>query len=498
MTELEEPPLDLDDATRDAQLLHHKQRLLELRQQQLAAVRRNGSAFYRPYDKQEQFHLSTAKRRAFFAGNRSGKSTAGVLEDVAWVIGERLWYPKGDNRRTLGIPARAVKGLVLTVDWDKVDEIFTSDRGDSPGKFWRYLPADFIVSKRRNHTGVFDQLVGANGSTLSFDTVKSWLNNPGSIESSDWDFIHIDEPIPELMWKGAARGLMDRAGCAWFTLTSLSEPWITDYFAGRGSEVADTDRFSIRASVYDNPHISREEIARFIEELNEDEVQCRIYGHDLERAGTIYKQFDPARHVLKAVPLGWTDFATPPPEYTTFVYIDPHPRTPSAVMFAAVPPAGFPLFIYDEIFVHCLVEPMCELIKARIAGRNVGWMRIDPAAFIENPVTGSTMAEEFWRHGFPVERAVKDLEHGIMKVAGRLSEGKDNPAATSIYFSPHLKETIWEFGHYVWATHRGRPTNKPKDADDHMMENLYRLCLDEPIYIDPVAAARPLTFLQEL
>jgi len=31
-------------------------------------------------------------------------------------------------------------------------------------------------------------------------------------ESSDFDFVHVDEPCPEPMYKAAARGLIDRNG----------------------------------------------------------------------------------------------------------------------------------------------------------------------------------------------------------------------------------------------------------------------------------------------
>jgi hypothetical protein len=36
-------------------------------------------------------------------------------------------------------------------------------------------------------------------------------------ESSDWDFLHIDEPCPRDMYVANARGLIDRGGSDWFT-----------------------------------------------------------------------------------------------------------------------------------------------------------------------------------------------------------------------------------------------------------------------------------------
>ena len=51
-----------------------------------------------------------------------------------------------------------------------------------------------------------------------------------------------------------------------------------------------------------------------------------------------------------------------------------------------------------------------------------------------------------------------------------------------MYFGSHCAETIWEFDHYEWDV---RKDNKPVDKHDHMMENLYRLTITHPGYIDP-------------
>jgi hypothetical protein len=48
-------------------------------------------------------------------------------------------------------------------------------------------------------------------------------------------------------------------------------------------------------------------------------------------------------------------------------------------------------------------------------------------------------------------------------------------------FSPHLTETLYEFGRYVYDGDK----QKPKDEHDHMMENLYRALLSGLEYITP-------------
>jgi len=142
-----------------------------------------------PHPGQDAFHRAGGRKyRMVRCGNRYGKSTMGAAEDVAWLKGERVWLPKNDPARYIGIPQRPVKGLVITTDWDKVDEIWTSERGDQPGKIWRFLAKGEVKSKKRNHSGAIEQIELNNGSVLRFDTVESFKKNPMASESSDWDF----------------------------------------------------------------------------------------------------------------------------------------------------------------------------------------------------------------------------------------------------------------------------------------------------------------------
>jgi len=461
-----------------------KQRRLELLREKISLLESFGLAAYRPHPKQHQFHAAgDKKRRMVRAGNRFGKSKMGAAEDCAWLLNERPWYPKGSPFRTLGLPQHATKGLVITTDFDIVDEVWTSQRG-TPGKLWQMLPPNFVKSTSRNSSGVIDEVVCHNGSILRFNTVKSWVNDPQSVESVDYDFIHVDEPCPEKMWKAASRGLIDRNGSAWFTLTPLREVWINDMFFPRSTantnhdvpSITATNRWAISGSTYDNPYLSKEAIQEFENSLSKDEKDCRINGIPLEFAGLIYKEFNSARHILQQVPFGWQDYNLPPKDYTAVVYIDPHPQTPHAVLFGAVSPLG-QLFIYDEIFEQVTIAELSQLIVERFRGLYVSAIRCDPLAFIRDPITDTTIADEFANHGVFVEKAPKDLATGILKVKEALK--KEN----FLYFSPHLRETLWEIERYMWD----EKTNRPIDENDHMMENLYRMILGRPRWIDAKA-----------
>jgi hypothetical protein len=472
-------PLSLDEENVERLLV--KQQELRLRRQRLELRKKFGLAFYNPHPKQDAFHRAgiTYKRRMARAGNRFGKSTLGCTEDAAWMLGERPWYPESDPARKGGLPQRPVKILVITTDWSKVDEVFTSQRGDGEGKLWKFLPSGYVKAARRGANGVINVIEGTNGSIIRFDTVRSWLNDPQGTESSDWDAIHIDEPCPQGMWKSASRGLMDRDGSAWFTLTPLSEFWINDmFFPEELGGQARENVWSITGSTYDNPTLSKEAIAEFERDLTDEEKQCRLHGIPLHLSGLVYKQFSRDVHVLKTPPAGWNGWE-PPAHYCHYFYIDPHPQTPHCVNFVAVGPDQR-RYYYRDLFEHCSIEALGRKIREVLKGKRVIRGRIDPIAYVNDPITETNMAEELARFGVYVEKATKAREQGTLRVQGELAK-RDIHGICPVQFTPEAKRSLWEIQRYCWD----EKENKPIDENDHAMENLYRAELDDPKWYEP-------------
>jgi hypothetical protein len=467
-------------------------RKVEAKRRMVAAAKEFGLPFYKPHPKQLSFHLAQAKFRAVFAGNRFGKSQCGVAEDCSWIVGERMFLPPDDPGRKAGIPQRPVKGLILCADWDKCEEIFTCESDDPhlKGKIWKNIPRSFVKKLGHNSSGKVDRIEFHNGALLCFDTVKSFMNNPMGSESSDWDFIHVDEPIPQAMWKAVSRGLIDRNGWAWFTLTNLSEPWIFEMFFPSAKsknakrEVLHYDasgklaKWALVGSIYDNPYLSPDAIAAFEAELTEDEKQCRLYGLAIHLSGLVYKEFQYERHVLASVPENWIDFHRPPANYTLHYAIDTHPRKPHDVLFCAVSPAGRMFFFY-EIFKPCLIPELCdEILAIRNLYKNVGLELCELGAWEANPVDGMTMGDMMINYGLNVQPAPKSLKAGILSVKKALAH------PDLVYFSPNLPNFFGEIMKYGWDT-KSDKLDKPVDRNDHAMENLYRLILSEPYYIKP-------------
>jgi hypothetical protein len=501
-------------------------------------VEKFGLLGYVPHEKQDAFHRANAhKRRYVRTGNRFGKSTMGAAEDCAWALGYRPWYPEGDPARYEGIPQKSNSILILVVDWDKAEEIFTNEvRGQKQGKLFKLLPEGSYTVKKNQSGKIAEVRVKSKWggeSVICLDTVQSYKSNPMGQESSDWDAIHVDEPIPREMWIANARGLVDRNGSAWFTCTPLTEMWINDMFEPEGTVAksvngakvttqlieeegcgkVEVSFWMIEGSMHDNPNFGGEQKARFIAELTEDERETRISGRPSALQGVIYKSFIKLHWSQKNLrglhghlfndndtrKAGWTSPSNPPLDYCVRLAIDTHPSTPHAVLFCATAPSGHTYF-YTEIFEHVHPRRLALMCMGRLDDveipdeveeyalvRQPMRVLLEQAAYNKTPFDGMTMADEIIQAGLPlVEPAVKDLSYGILKVNQELAK-TDDKGIPLLLFHEDLYETLREFHRYVWDP----KTGKPVDHDDHMMENLYRLVVTGLPYIDPLKFETP-------
>jgi len=450
---------------------------------------------YQPHAKQDKFHrLGEFKYRYLRTGNRFGKSDCGSAEDVAWALGERPWYPESDPARTAGIPKRSTKGLILCTDWEKVDEVFTCEAdGDAQGKLWKWLPKRSFVRRDTNHSGHINSITikskWGGESIIMIDTVAGFKLNAQRGESNWYDWIHVDEPVPEAMWNSFSRGLMDRNGKAWFTCTPLREPWINRFFLPSPRAVLDPheanvfpsrqgvcDRVVLIGNSLDNPYNSREGMETYFADLSDREKCARMFGQPIEQSGAVHGLFND-EHIYFEPPPGWSDMNTPPLDYTVRYHVDCHPHTPHAVLFVATAPDGTAYF-FDEIFEACTPDILVDMIKHKVEKYFVPSELMDPSGFVETMVTKTAFADDFHQRGLMVEKASKDLNRGIAWT----NEALRRP--NFLKFANNLERTKYEFDNYVYQDPLKRP-DKPVDKDDHMMEGLHRLVLNGLSYISP-------------
>lgn len=473
-----------------------RKRLLDLKLKKEQHLKENELLYFKPNKKQLEFLNShDKKRRAGFCGNRFGKSTIGVVEDCCWALGFRPMFPEGDERRYAGIPEHGIKGLIIAEDWDKVKEIFTNYEGpgaEMNGKIFKLLPGWAIEKTHKNQQGIIDTVIVRSEvhgrlrrSTLVFDTVQSFKKNPRALESSDWDFIHLDEPIPQDMWKAMSRGLVDRGGYSWWLMTPLSEVWMYNYIVDNAAK--DPNNFwYFTADMADNPLNSPEEIEMFLSQLTPDERDARQKGLPLAFGNIVYSTYDETKHLLKGCPNGWTNPYTPPLDYMLALAIDTHPQTPHAVLFIAISPNGH-IHIYDECFQKGNLAALSDAIHEKTQGRQCAYYLCEPAAWNEDQTTGRCYADSLWEHGIPVTKASKDKSHGII-LTKEFFNRKGNEGENLIHVHEHVGRFRFEIRNYAYDKE-----NKPMDKDDHIMECLYRLVVhDNLIYHSPLVSSEPI------
>jgi len=457
-----------------------------------AAQKENGIAFFRPHPAQQRFFEAAHKKRRYVrTGNRWGKSTAGAAEDIAWCMGERIWLDESDPMRYHGIPQRSVKGVLICSDWSKAEEIFTSQvDGEGRGKIFKLLPQNAFAGVDKSAGGeicaIHIRSKWGGVSTLYIDTVRSFASNPMGHESSDWDFVHVDEPLPQGMWEAYARGLMDRMGSAWFMCTPLEELWINDLFIPRERSLENFpdgtvfDQYWVMTgTTFDNPYMGSDSIELMKSDARAEELQARLYGRPRQFAGIVHKSYERGTHVYSAVPHGWVHATKPPKSWTIRMAIDPHLKIPHAVLMAATGPMGHSYF-FTEIFRPGMIKDLCDSIHERFKDcspdgvPHAPFMSVcDPLAWNPNPVDGRRFVDVFHAEGIPVHPGSKDLSYSIIRTEDLLA-ARDDFGNPMVQIHESCTTLLFELDRYIWDSKR----EKPKDNQaDHMIENLHRLVM---------------------
>jgi len=420
--------------------------------------------YYEPYDKQEEFHSSPCSTRAIFGGNRSGKTTCGGMEFLFHITGMYPgWYPK--ENRVNG----AIKGRVIAKDFQKgVGEVIIPF-------FDEWLDESLVAKKYRNPIGIPVKWTMKNGSVFDILTHEQ---NTEQFEGWKGHVAWFDEPPPRDKYIATLRGLVDFGGRNWLTLTPLTQPWIYDEI------YTNTDHERIRCvtvNIRDNPHLNEESIAEFEKSLTEEEKEARIKGKFLHLSGLVYKEFDPSVHIVD-------DFEIPE-LWTKYMAIDPHERTPTAVMWFAVDTKGNH-WIYDELWLGNMdLSSMAHAIHAQEGGQKPRIRLIDPHNDKDNAIAGGfNVRKELMKHGIFCERANSDTQLGKSRIRKALKPMYNNLSKSvqpTLRVFRNCKQTIYEFQHYLWDEHRRNkeeygPKDQVRKKDDHFMDCLRYIYNTDP------------------
>lgn len=448
----------------------------------LKALSATSTLDYVPHAKQMAFHTSTKKIRFLCGGNQSGKTEAGVWEDVAHATGDYPdWYP-AENRFRM-----ANKGRVIVTD-------FGAGAGVFEEKLMHWLPKDKIVDIQRTVKGSIQKImIRHKTGGVSQIEVMTHEQADNAFESWTGHWAHFDEPPPREKFVATRRGLIAYHGRLWLTLTPISEPWLYDEFIANDLP----DVFFIVVDMRDNPHLSEAEVTSFEEGLTEDEKEARMHGRFKHLAGLVYKEFDPTVHIIPKARVKMNA------SWPTYFVTDPHDQKPHFGIWAKVDPFGT-VYVTDEIkfkgtfkqYAHEVL--MREMMSRELYGESMNVVRIlDPnKGNTPSAVNGLTLVNEFANHGLYFTADVNDnIMTGHLAVSSRLGYNLKLPLSSTnhpkLYFVREAtSECVRYIQRYTWSEHKGaskdekgkkeKPMEKFKDFPDCVRY----LIMSNPMYYD--------------
>ncbi len=319
--------------------------------------------------------------------------------------------------------------------------------------------------------------------------IMSTEQDAKEFESVDLGFVWIDEPMPKDRFLATiARGRMGMI--MFWTFTPLSySAWIKNWM-DEHIETGEADY--VEAEMEDNCQLhgvrgffKHKHIKRIADSYPEDEKEARVFGKFGHLIGRVHKGFSRKIHVIKPFPLNERDF-------TVYQALDPHPRTADHTLYMAVRKNG-QCYITGEIIHEGVdekaVKRMGERMKAYESSMNmrIETRIIDPSAYNDDQhQKEKSVGAQFFDKGFNFIKGSKDLMGCIKKTDEALSFQKKKGLMVihpEIYIFDTCPVTIKQLEEYVWSEWKGtskdekQPNARPKDINDHQVENLHRLII---------------------
>jgi len=499
-------------------------------------------------------HKSLANVRIATGGNRSGKTQTGICDYQIRLTGimpdsllkhypEKYYFP---GQRLRIVSTDFINGI------DKI--IVPMFRGA-----YAWFPQEMIVDW---DTKARTMLVKSLWGDISMVEFMSYDQDVTKFQGASRHGCLYDEEPPKPIRDECKMRVMDVDGGELFSMTPTKGlSWtLEDIYNKRGRQVAfEETRELIEGDYFDscalmgapdfdeeipegdedfeafvfysthNPNINQERVQKDMLKMDETERKMRIFGEYISKAGRVFDKFTKA-HICKPFEI--------PQDWPRYMSLDPHARTPHAVVFIAVDSMGRK-WVYDELWTEesCTTKSLVLQLYSKefyqvpdnlynplfpegfqydkrypelydheddefpapvkLTNHNGMWMleepvqflrpwivnrRIDPAANIPNPLTGTSLSTDLGRVYASFVNGSKDIQRRIMKTNEEFESG-------TLFVFSNLKHTLYELNNYVWDDFKGpsnyekTPKQKPKDKDDHFMEAMTRIVVEDPIFL---------------
>lgn len=424
---------------------------------------------YRPHTKQVEFHTSTARKKLYIGGNRSGKTTGGIVEDIWWLTGRHPYRE---------VPPAPVRGRIVTVDFvTGAEQIIIPE-------ILRWLPVSDLIngSWQDSYSKELRTLTLANGSFVEF---KSYDQDLEKFAGTSRHFIHYDEEPPEVIYTENQARLVDTGGSFWITMTPVEGmTWVFDQIYEPGL-AGESEIKIIEVDMTENPYLNQAEVQAFLGSLSEDERNARVHGKFVQVGGKIYKKFDPKPGGMHIVKDGLTQDI--PKDWIWVVSLDHGLNNPTAAYWHAISPDGKVLTFYEHYVAGWTVDKHAKRILEINSqlGRPPDYYVADPSIRNKNPITGTSIHEEYVKYGIPFTLGNNDVAAGIIRVARYMEPQADGVPLWRV--TDNCEKLIWELGRYRWKTYNSKkiasqnnPFDVPHKKDDHGCDSLRYFIMSRP------------------
>lgn len=494
MQKFEDIDKEIDDLLSEDNAERSLAKLREVKEEKIFRFQNEKFRFYEPNGKCEEFIGKVGQLNdngqhnfivLFSAANGVGKTcvSANIVAHILW--GKDSENPYFDMPLFKDFPFPKKGRIVSDPENLKVNLIPTLKEWFPEGRYKAKKAGKQYDSNWTTDTG------------HEFD-IMSYEQDAKEFESATLGWAWFDEPPTEAIFK-ATVSRMRKGGIIFISETPLYAAWLYDHIianpdtelAAKGQRVfieAGVEAACIQHGI--RGHLEHDDIERMVSEYSEDEKQARVYGKFQHLIGLRFKQFSRLIHVVKPFNI---DFKN----YSVYEALDPHPRNPDACMWLAVDRKGRK-FIVDELWLKCQggTEELAERIKKKADQYRIERRIIDPSALIEDQHTQKSLQAKLSGLGLSYLEASKTRTMSDRRIEDALTYQKLDLGGSEefiktpeIYIFDTCQRTIFEFEHLRWDEWTGKSgENKDKkektvDKDDHMIENLGRLLIQEPAFI---------------
>lgn len=390
----------------------------------------NPLQFYRPAsEKHARFHSEQVRLRAIQGGNRSGKTTTAIVDDLIQATPRELLSPELLQYKIRDCPFYC---RVMTPDMERTMKPVVHK------KIAQWIPKSLLKN------GSFQNSYDRQGNSLHLECGCrfDFLSYEMSIDKfggADLHRCHYDEEPPEDVREECLMRLLDYGGDEVFSFTPLRGlTWAyRTLFKNR-----DDPRIHLeQVSMTDNPHLDQGLVAELMAGgplgLSDVGIQRRVEGTFTAEHGFCYPVLrewicdPPAREAIAAAP-------------EIIVGIDPGYRVCGLTFTANLKNELF--LTFDTLELRASDASEYANAIGRVLGRwgippdNVSFA-IDPNnARAKNLVTGDSVEDELIRHGIYPEHGQKDLMAGVLLLNRLGNEGKWQISAKLEDFIERLEE----------------------------------------------------------